>query len=76
MADLDEPLTPRELDVLRLLASGRSNPAIAEDLFISPRTVTTHLSRLYAKLDVNSRTEAVAAGLRLGLVSPTRDHHT
>jgi predicted ATPase/DNA-binding CsgD family transcriptional regulator len=70
MADLEEPLTPRELDVLQLLASGRSNPAIAEELFISPRTVTTHLSRLYAKLNVNSRTEAVAEGMRLGLVSP------
>jgi predicted ATPase/DNA-binding CsgD family transcriptional regulator len=70
MAELDEPLTPRELDVLRLLASGRSNPAIAEELFISPRTVTTHLTRLYAKLGVNSRTEAVAEGMRLGLVSP------
>jgi predicted ATPase/DNA-binding CsgD family transcriptional regulator len=75
-ADLDEPLTPRELDVLKLLARGHSNPAIAEDLFISPRTVTTHLSRLYAKLGVNSRTEAVAVGMRLGLVSPSGERPT
>lgn len=74
--DLEEQLTPREIDVLQLLASGRSNPAIAEALFISPRTVTTHLSRLYAKLGVNSRTEAVATGLELGLVVPGRERHT
>lgn len=67
--ELEEQLTPREIDVLQLLASGRSNPAIAEALFISPRTVTTHLSRLYAKLGVNSRTEAVATGMRLGLIA-------
>lgn len=70
-ARLEEPLTPRELDVLRLLAAGRSNPAIAEDLFISLRTVTTHLSRLYGKLGVSSRTEAVAEAMRLGIVQPT-----
>ncbi len=74
--ELEEPLTPREVDVLRLLASGRSNPAIAEALYISPRTVTTHLSRLYAKLGVNSRTEAVATGMRLGIISPVLEQPT
>lgn len=66
-------LTPRERDVLALLVAGKSNPAIAGELSISERTVTTHLSRLYAKLDVSSRTEAMAEALRRGLV-PAGDH--
>lgn len=61
-------LTAREQDVLALLVEGKSNAAIAEALFISERTVTTHLTRLYAKLDVSSRTEAMSAALRLGLI--------
>ncbi len=61
-------LTDRQLDVLRLLAEGRSNPAIAEALFISERTVTTHLTRIYDRLDVSTRTEAVARATQLGLV--------
>jgi len=62
-------LTPREREVLALLAEGKSNPAIAEALSISQRTVTTHLSRLYAKLDVSTRSEAIALAMRTGLVS-------
>ncbi len=61
-------LTPREREVLALLAEGMSNPAIAKALFISERTVTTHLSRLYAKLDVSTRSEAIALAMRTGLV--------
>jgi DNA-binding CsgD family transcriptional regulator len=61
-------LTPREHDVLALLVAGKSNPEIAEALFISQRTVTTHLSRLYAKLDVSTRSGAIAVALRSGLV--------
>jgi ATP/maltotriose-dependent transcriptional regulator MalT len=61
-------LTERQLDVLRLLAEGRSNPAIAEALFISERTVTTHLTRIYDRLDVSTRTEAIARATQLGLV--------
>lgn len=61
-------LTPREREVLALLAEGMSNPAIAGALYISERTVTTHLSRLYAKLDVSTRTEAIALAMRTGLV--------
>jgi len=57
-------LTPRERDVLRLIAEGRTNDAIAEELFISPRTVTTHITRLYAKLGVANRAEAVNLALR------------
>jgi non-specific serine/threonine protein kinase len=64
----DHDLTPRELEVLALLAEGKSNPAIAGALFISQRTVTTHLSRLYAKLDVSTRSEAIALAVRLGIV--------
>jgi predicted ATPase/DNA-binding CsgD family transcriptional regulator len=53
-------LSDREAEVLRLLAAGRSNADIAEKLFISRRTVTTHVSHLYAKLNVASRAEAIA----------------
>jgi DNA-binding CsgD family transcriptional regulator len=53
-------LSEREAEVLRLLAAGQSNADIAERLFISRRTVTTHVSHLYAKLDVASRAEAIA----------------
>ncbi len=61
-------LTPRELDVLRLLATGQSNPQIAESLFISPRTATTHVTNILAKLGVTNRAEAAARALREGLV--------
>jgi DNA-binding CsgD family transcriptional regulator len=61
-------LTPRELDVLRLLVVGQSNPQIAEALFISPRTATTHVTNILAKLGVTSRTEAAARAIREGLV--------
>lgn len=67
----DHDLTPREREVLALLAAGKSNAAIADALFISQRTVTTHLSRLYAKLDVSTRSEAIAHAMRLGLVTMT-----
>ncbi len=61
-------LTPRELEVLHLIAAGRSNRAIAEELFISPRTVATHTTGIFAKLGVESRTSAVAAARERGLV--------
>ena len=57
-------LTLRELDILRLLVDGRSNPQIAEALFISPRTVQTHLTNLYGKLGAGGRAEAVALAVR------------
>ncbi|MGH2557900.1 MAG: response regulator transcription factor, partial [Thermomicrobiales bacterium] len=60
-------LTPRELEVLRLLAAGRSNPRIAAALFINPRTATTHVSNVLAKLGVDSRTEAATYAVRHGL---------
>lgn len=61
-------LSLRELDVLRLLAVGRSNAEIAKTLFISRRTATTHVSHVYAKLGVTSRAEAIALAHRHGLV--------
>jgi DNA-binding CsgD family transcriptional regulator len=61
-------LTPRELDVLRLLVEGRSDREIAEALFIGTRTVQTHVGNLFAKLGVNGRTEAAAVAVRHGLV--------
>jgi DNA-binding CsgD family transcriptional regulator len=61
-------LSAREIEVLRLVAVGRSNPGIAADLFISPRTVTTHLTHIFAKLGVEGRAEAVALAVRQGLI--------
>jgi DNA-binding NarL/FixJ family response regulator len=54
------PLTARELEVLKLLAEGLGQKKIAETLFITPKTVATHIQRILAKLDVHSRAEAVA----------------
>lgn len=65
---VEHGLTRRELDVLRLLAEGRSTKEIADTLFISPRTATTHINNIFGKLDVNSRTAAVALAMRAGLV--------
>jgi len=61
-------LTPRELATLRLLADGKANKEIANDLGISDRTVKTHLAHLFEKLGVTSRTEAVKIATRRGLV--------
>ncbi len=64
---LAERLTPRELEVLRLLARGLSNPAIARELVISVGTVKAHTSSIYGKLGVTSRVEAVTRAKALGL---------
>jgi DNA-binding CsgD family transcriptional regulator len=60
-------LTPREAEVLALVAAGRSNRQIAQTLFISPKTVSVHVSSLLAKLGVAGRVEAAAIAHRLGL---------
>jgi DNA-binding NarL/FixJ family response regulator len=56
-------LTEREAEIMNLLAQGRSNGAIASELFISEKTVKNHINRIYAKLGVTSRAEAIAAHL-------------
>jgi LuxR family maltose regulon positive regulatory protein len=57
---LVDPLSARELEVLHLIAEGLSNDAIAQKLFLSTGTVKVHLKHIYGKLDVNSRTQAIA----------------
>lgn len=66
---LVEPLTERELDVLRLAAKGYTNKAIGVQLGISDRTVQGHLAHIFAKLQASSRTEAVMRAVSLGLIS-------
>ena len=61
-------ITPRELDILEHIARGLSTREIAAALFVSENTVNTHASRLFAKLDVSRRTQAVHEGKRLGLI--------
>jgi NarL family two-component system response regulator LiaR len=64
-----DQITERELEVLRLAARGMSNRDIARELEISMRTVQTHLSNVFNKMGVGSRTEAVMFGLRKGLIT-------
>ena len=66
---LVEPLTNRELEVLRLIAAGNSNQAIAEKLVITVSAVKKHTGNIFGKLNVNSRTQAVARARQLGLLS-------
>jgi DNA-binding NarL/FixJ family response regulator len=69
LALADAGLTPREVEVLRLLVAGRTDREIAEELFISRRTAQGHVANIFAKLGVNSRTAAATAALRAGLVA-------
>jgi len=66
---LDEPLTTRELEVLRLLAGGTSTAASSEQLGISPATLRAHVQAILRKLGAHSRLEAVAEAARMGLVT-------
>ena len=63
-----EPLTPRELEILKSLAKGKSGVAIASELHIAPLTVRTHVRNLLNKLGAHSRLEAVSFGLKYGLI--------
>jgi DNA-binding NarL/FixJ family response regulator len=65
---LPEELTPREMEVLRLLAEGLPNKSIASRLGISEHTVKFHINAILGKLGAQSRTEAVSRGVRLGLI--------
>lgn len=65
---VDVPLTPRELEVLTLLADGASNKAIARALGISVHTAKFHVGQLLDKLDASGRTDAVAHAARLGVI--------
>lgn len=65
----DEPLTEREVEVLRLVARGLSNQHIAEQLVVSERTVRTHISNILGKLHLANRTQAALYALRKGLAS-------
>jgi len=68
LAELTEPLTPRESEVLQMLASGLGNKEIAVRLAISEHTVKFHVASILGKLGAGSRTEAVSLGIRRGLV--------
>ncbi len=66
--DLEQPLTPREVEVLTLLAEGASNKGIARRLGISVHTAKFHVGQLLDKLDASGRTDAVAHAARLGVL--------
>ena len=70
MDDGEDPfgLTPRERQVLGLLAAGRTNREIGAALYMAEKTASVHVSRILSKLDVRSRTEAAAVAHRVGLV--------
>ena len=68
-----DPLSERELEVLQCIMRGQSNQTIADHLLVSLNTVKTHMSHIFAKLHVNSRTQAVARANELQLLEGKRD---
>ncbi len=69
-------LSARELEILKLMAQGLSNAEIADQLVIAPSTVKVHCSRIFTKLNVTRRTQAISLALRLGLVGPEKPGHS
>jgi DNA-binding NarL/FixJ family response regulator len=61
-------LSPREVEVLKLIAAGKSNKEIADLLFVSEGTVKTHVLNIHQKLDVRDRTEAVVVAIKRGIL--------
>ncbi len=66
--NLVEPLSQRELEVLQIIALGKTNQEIAQKLIVAPGTVKAHTASIYRKLDVVNRTEAVARARQLGIL--------
>jgi LuxR family maltose regulon positive regulatory protein len=67
-AELPEPLSERELEVLVLIAAGKSNRQIARELFVTAGTIKAHLRNIYRKLEAHSRTQALARARELNLL--------
>ena len=65
---LEDPLSERELEVLTLLATGKTNSEVAGDLFVSVGTVKSHTGNIYRKLGAKNRAEALARARELGLI--------
>ena len=65
-----EPLSEREIEVLKLIGRGRTNAEIAEELYLSEATVKSHVGRVFAKLDVRDRAQAVIVAYETGLITP------
>jgi two-component system, NarL family, response regulator DegU len=63
-----DPISPREVEVLQLIADGLSTPEVAGQLYISQKTVKNHLASIYGKLDARDRTQAVITAVRMGIV--------
>lgn len=68
-SSLIEPLTGREIDVLKLIADGMSNPEIAEKLFLSVGAIKTHVKHIYGRLNVDDRVKAAGMARELGLIN-------
>ena len=67
---LPKGITPREAEVLRLLAQGRTNPQIAQDLAVSRGTVKIHVQNIISKLGVSDRTQAAVRAIEIGIFEP------